>query len=329
MMKTKFLTFLFCAILVSGLASCSSEDADENVALPLSVSIANGEKQDLILGNSLTLEAKIENGSNAKYEWSLNNKEVSNELTYTFSPSKTGTYEVKFTAFKDNEKVTTTVVVNVFVTYDPVKKISDIHFWTGEGENQSALAIQWISGDEWESPIQDNVHLLSWGYRWNASDNPTGHQMILAIAKADPRLFVFVGPGFGGIDSQSIRGFGYDANGDGRFTIKNTETSVTYDAADFVDGVITLSGNDSGDGYASTDPADYWIGGWYQGYCSYYLGSNGINVPEMFDYSQVMAGLRKLSQNSWDAWTFSSINGDMINTLPFSEWMVSAVANHK
>ena len=111
-------------------------------------------------------------------------------------------------------------------------------FWTGEGECQSALGVQWISGDNWEDPIQDNVHFLSWGYRWKESDQSTGYQMILAIAKADPRFFVVMGPGFGGDDSRSVRGLGYDANGDGCFSIKNESMSITYDAKDFTDGVI-------------------------------------------------------------------------------------------
>lgn len=324
-MKKRFVYLLSCIVLITGLASCSDDDSDDNV-LPLSVSIVNGDKQDIALGNTLVLEAKVENGENARNEWVLNNEKVSTELKYTFAPEKAGTYEIKFTAYTDKDEASASVTVNVYMAYPAVKSMDDIQFWTGEGECQSALAVQWISGDEWESPAKDNVHLLSWGYRWKASDKPTGHQMILAIAKADPRFFVLVGPGFSS-DSQSIRGFGYDANGDGSFSIKNGTTSVTYDAADFVDGVITLSGDDSGDGYAPTDPADYWAGGWYEGYCTYYLGDDGKNVPESFEYSMVMAGLRQLTQNSWDAWTYSSINGGMVNTIPITEWMVSAVAN--
>lgn len=325
-MKKSFVYLLSCLVLMTGLASCSDDNSDDNV-LPLSVSIVSGDKQDIALGNTLALEAKVENGENARYEWVLDGEKASTELKYTFAPEKAGTYEIKFTAYTDKDEASASVMVNVYMAYPSVKTMDDILFWTGEGECQSALAVQWISGDEWESPTQDNVHLLSWGYRWKASDQATGHQMILAIAKADPRFFVFVGPGFGGIDSQSIRGFGYDANGDGRFSIKNEATSVTYNAADFVDGVITLSGDDSGDGYASTDPADYWEGGWYEGYCSYYLGEDGEKVPESFDYSPYMAGLRELTQNSWDAWTYSSINSAGQNTYPFAEWMVSAVAN--
>lgn len=327
-MKKVFFYFLSCLVLTAGLAACSD---DETPALPpLSVSIVNGEKQDVLLGNSLTLETKVENGSDAQYEWTLDGEKVSTELTYVFAPTKTGTYEVKFTAYTNEEEASASIQINVYIAYESVKTMSDILFWTGEGEYQSAFSVQWISGDDLEDPIQDNVHFLSWGYRWKEGDSPTGYQMILAIAKADPRLFVIVGPGFSGIDSQSIRGFGYDGNGDGRFSIKNESTSVTYDAADFVDGVIMLDGSaDSGDGYVSTDAADYWQGGWYDAYCSYYLGEDGVNVPESesFDYSPYMANLRELSQNSWDAWTYSTINGDMINTYPISEWMVSAIAN--
>ncbi len=323
-MKKRLVYLLSCLVLITGLGACS-DDSDEN-ALPLSVSVVNGDKQDIALGNTLALEAKVENGGNARYEWLLDGEKVSTGLKYTFAPAKAGTYEIKFTVYTDKEEASASVMVNVYMAYSAVKSMDDILFWTGEGECRSALAVQWISGDEWESPVKDNVHLLSWGYRWKASDQPTGHQMILAIAKADPRFFVLVGPGFSS-DSQSIRGFGYDANGDGHFSIKHVTTSVTYDASDFVDGVIALTGDDSGDGYVSADPADYWVGGWYEGYCSYFLGADGQNVPESFDYSPYMAGLRQLTQNSWDAWTYSSINSAGQNTYPFAGWMVSAVAN--
>ena len=52
-------------------------------------------------------------------------------------------------------------------------------------------------------------------------------------------------------------------------------------------------------------------------------------LPESFEYSPYMADLRTLTQNSWDAWTCSSINSGMMNTYPFAEWMVGALANPK
>ena len=325
-MKNNIIYFLSCLVLTIGLASCSSDDSNDN-ALLLSVSIVDGEKQDVALGKSLTLEAKVENGENARFEWTVDGEKVSTELKYVFTPTKAGTYDVKFAAYKDKDEAYAAILVNVYVAYDAVKSMSDIQFWTGEGECQSALGVQWISGDNWEDPIQDNVHFLSWGYRWKESDQSTGYQMILAIAKADPRFFVVMGPGFGGDDSRSVRGLGYDANGDGCFSIKNESMSITYDAKDFTDGVIFLKDDVTGDGFVSTDPADYWMGGWYENYCSYYWGDDGKNVPESFEYSPYMADLRTLTQNSWDAWTCSSINSGMMNTYPFSEWMVGALAN--
>ena len=318
-MKNNIIYFLSYLVLTIGLASCSDDDSNNN-ALLLSVSIVDGEKQDVALGKSLTLEAKVENGENARLEWTVDGEKVSTELKYVFTPTKAGTYDVKFAAYKDKDEAYAAVLVNVYVAYDAVKSMSDIQFWTGEGECQSALGVQWISGDNWEDPTQDNVHFLSWGYRWKESDQSTGYQMILAIAKADPRFFVVMGPGFGGDDSRSIRGFGYDADGDGRFSIKNESMSITYDAKDFTDGVIFLKDDVTGDGFVSTDPADYWMGGWYENYCSYYLGDDGKNVPESFEYSPYMADLRTLTQNSWDAWTCSPnrqkyITGRNLGTL--------------
>ena len=58
-MKNNIIYFLSCLVLTIGLASCSSDDSNDN-ALLLSVSIVDGEKQDVALGKSLTLEAKVE-----------------------------------------------------------------------------------------------------------------------------------------------------------------------------------------------------------------------------------------------------------------------------
>ena len=150
-MKNNIIYFLSCLVLTIGLASCSSDDSNDN-ALLLSVSIVDGEKQDVALGKSLTLEAKVENGENARFEWTVDGEKVSTELKYVFTPTKAGTYDVKFAAYKDKDEAYAAILVNVYVAYDAVKSMSDIQFWTGEGECQSALGVQWISGDNWEDP---------------------------------------------------------------------------------------------------------------------------------------------------------------------------------
>ena len=102
-MKNNIIYFLSCLVLTIGLASCSSDDSNDN-ALLLSVSIVDGEKQDVALGKSLTLEAKVENGENARFEWTVDGEKVSTELKYVFTPTKAGTYDVKFAAYKDKDE---------------------------------------------------------------------------------------------------------------------------------------------------------------------------------------------------------------------------------
>lgn len=325
-MKEKMIYFLSCFILLAGFTACSSDDKDPEELTKLGVSIKNGEIQDLILGNTLKLEAAVENGEGATYAWTLDETKLSEELNCEFKPEKVGTYSLKFTASTELDKATAEVTVNVSIAQKAVETIDDILFTAGEGDNESVLAVQWITGTEWDNPKQDDVHLLSWKYRWNEEDEATGQDMILAIAKADPRLVVFLGDGFTA-DSYTIRGFGYDANGDGQFSITNKETKKTYQLADFKDGVIKLEGSETGDDYESDDPADYWFGGWYKGYSSYYVGDASVSVPEKFGYSSTGVDGRKLSHQSWDAWSYSSINSGMVNTEIFGEWMVSASSN--
>ena len=86
-MKKNIIYFLSCLVFAIGLASCSDDDSNNN-ALLLSVSIVDGEKQDVALGKSLTLEAKVENGENARFEWTVDGEKVSTELKYVFTPTK-------------------------------------------------------------------------------------------------------------------------------------------------------------------------------------------------------------------------------------------------
>lgn len=323
MKNLKMFSLLASFLIVLGLASCSNNDKDPEEILKLSVVLDKSEKQDLILGNTLDIEAKVTNGVEPTYMWTLDGKEVSTELKYSFTPDKVGTYEIVFTAKSLQEEVSSKVSVNVFTSYELVKSIHDIKFWTGEGDQKSVLTIQWSNVTEDHEADLDNIHFLAWGYRWKKEDKTVGEDMVLALAKADPRLFVCLGaPSAYG---RPIHGFGYDANGDGVFSISDKDKKVTYTAADFVDGVLYLDG--SIDGFTSNDPADYWMGGWYEGYCSYYLGAEGESVPEKYDYSPVGVSGRALVNLSWDAWTFSSINGEMINVQPLPEYLVAAIGN--
>lgn len=63
----------------------------------------------------------------------------------------------------------------------------DIQFWVGSGSNRAALVIEWHDGTQPDAMV--------WGYKWDGE--ASGHDMIVAIAKADPRLVLltqYTGP---------------------------------------------------------------------------------------------------------------------------------------
>ena len=293
------------------------------------MSLIGGTYQDVNQGDTLPLRVIVRNADHVEYAWNQNGKVVSSDSIYRFVAKSTGTYPIDLSVKSDQKDTLVALAIHVYPVLPPVDSIGDIRSWTGAGPHRAALMVQWIRGTEWEAPERGNVHVLCWGYRWQADAKPTGQGMIEAVAKADKRLFVMLGRGFSDVggNKHSIRGFGYDANGDGKFSIRHSVTGQVYTAADFKEGMLELSGNDTGDKYVSEDSADFWAGGWLENYWSYWLAQSAT-LPEgrSFSYSQLMADLRPLVNNSWDAWTFSSINSGHVNTYVFSEWAVAAEA---
>ena len=162
--------------------------------------------------------------------------------------------------------------------------MDDIKYWVGEGENSAALVIQWNYDDEEHSSV--------WGYRW--SGKATGIDMIMALAQADPRLYVLTEPGTS--YGTAVGGFGFDRNGNGLISLTVDGKTVSP----YVSGVFTTAGYGYDD-YTATDPADYWRSGWYKGYWSYWVKEGAGN----FGYSGVGASSRILQNGSWDGWNFA------------------------
>ena len=65
---------------------------------------------------------------------------------------------------------------------------SKIERWTGQGDCQAALAIKWADG-------QNEGKTLVWGYRWNSTETKTGEDLIRAVVKADPALYMMASNG--------------------------------------------------------------------------------------------------------------------------------------
>lgn len=224
----------------------------------------------------------------------------------------------------------------------------NIKFWVGSGSKKAAMVIEWHDGKFPDAIV--------WGYRWDGE--ATGHDMIVAIVKADPRLlFLTQSTGKYGY---TISGIGYSAEplvvtydlagaiADPRVQFRVTEAepeplvplgqhSFPETPAEDVEasirvaqrtGVIYHPLNYERYGYASYDydhwhcdaGSGHWASGWYLGYWSYWTRDSKSSE---FTYSGVGATGRKLTDGSWDGWSWS---GDMnsMNGTTLSDIFVAA-----
>lgn len=319
-MKKHFILILLTGIFTGLFISCN--DDDKYTPTPPEISIENLTGTSICLpGETIELKAKLDNPLPTTFSWHLNEESVSSDSIYRFTAPDFGSFTVILTATNTDGTDSDTLAIEVT---DGNFRFSSIKNWTGEGENISALAIQWITGEELIEPADDEVFFLAWGYRWKKEENPTGIDMLKAVVKNDPRLYIILAEQWGGL---TVKGFGYDGNNDGKIEIKNASLHLTQD--DFVDGIYMQPEGSDIDGFELTDPKDYWMGGWYNAYASYWLSvGNAIPETDEFYYSSLIASGRYLENESWDAWTFSAIDySSMLNTPPFPRLIQAAEAN--
>lgn len=166
---------------------------------------------------------------------------------------------------------------------------SKINFWVGTGSNESALVISWGDGKGGDKN-------LVWGYRWN--DAATGADMLMAVAAADPRFYLLMNSGtqYGA----AFGGYGFDLNGNGNIQLVSGNGTFNLTDGAYDCGSYTF------DDFSSNDPEDHWAAGWYKGYWSYNVAEK--SNPE-FEYSNVGASGRELSDGSIDGWSFMSFSG--------------------
>jgi hypothetical protein len=87
--------------------------------------------------------------------------------------------------------------VAAFIEFDDVL----IEYWTGSGENEVLLIIDW-----------QEDRMLAFGYRWDIVDAPTDFDLFEAVNDASDR---FYREWVDGMPEQAIFGIGWDADGDG------------------------------------------------------------------------------------------------------------------
>lgn len=173
---------------------------------------------------------------------------------------------------------------------------SKIERWAGEGDCKAALAIKWADG-------QNDGKTLVWGYRWKSSEKKTGEDLIRAVAKADPALYMMATQESWGF---YIGAFGYDADGD-RYVTLTTMTDEIYPRNGVFDipssEFETTASTEYGDGDAWNTPygyTDYW---------GYYTAEKASDAIE---YSNVGTSGRNLTDGCVDAYVFLSSSSENV-----------------
>lgn len=314
-MKKYFFLYLLLGIFAGVFSSCSDNDEkDDDIEEPLpSVSIESlSSSVACAPGEYLVFKAHVKDGNANYLFWQVDDGPESRGNVYRFEASKNGSFKIKVTAVNSAGMVSDSVKVEVT---DTLFTLSRIKNWTGNGANRSVLGIQWVTGDDLLNPEDNDVHFLTWGYRWEVGTKQTGMDMLKAIAKNDPRLFVV-------LTGDNLAGLGYDADGDGKFQVRTRNNEILFSQDYFKDGIYQIP-VDADD--ITAEGEDYWLGGKLKSYATYWLGKgNVIPVENNFSYSNFLLVNRELEDYSWDVWTCSPYNVEMKNKRPISRLVQAA-----
>ena len=171
----KNLRYILAILCFAGTWSSCSDDGGDDREEPLTapeVSVQNLSLKDAVLpGKTVRLRANVINTTEAGLQWFVDGKKVSSDTIFEFSSMKEGVFRIKVTAFNRLGAASDSLDIQVMDGF----KISDITNWTGSGENQSVLAIQWITGEveDWSHPEDRDVFFRAWGYKWEKANPPT------------------------------------------------------------------------------------------------------------------------------------------------------------
>ena len=174
-----------------------------------------------------------------------------------------------------------------------VMGFDDIEYWVGEGEKEAAFVVNWNDG---------KGEALVWGYRWNGE--ACGEDMLLAIAKADPRLYYMgvTGTQYGSTNE----GMGFNLDGDDVFGVKGK-----YDPTEVTEpnenGEIDMeNAYGSGDDLVGLDEDDHHQSGWYSGYWSYWAAdASPYSGAGEWGYSGLGMSTMMLEDGCWQGWGWS------------------------
>lgn len=220
-----------------------------------------------------------------------------------------------------------------------------IEHWAGDGDNRSALIVQFSD----DGPDEAYV----WGYRWPSGEERSGEDMFRAIAEESDDIVLFTQ--FTGQYGSTVCGIGLSTdNGviplihyDFDSACEDDNISFDYFTPNTMMGQTTVPGWDTPDicqqaifaaeathiidhpinchayGYPAYDydwwqPSETlspsqmrWHAGWYRGYWSYWTGKES---SESLGYSGVGFTGRKLANNSVDGWVYTYLEPGSLDT---------------
>ena len=187
-----------------------------------------------------------------------------------------------------------------------VQSFDDIEFWTGSGENRSALMIQWRD--------QKTPGALVWGFRWNS--NTTLDTMIDTLASESLGLYSRIDSD--GSMGTAYFGFGFDTGRDGSFGVSGAQNaSGDLITLSFTSGIFDGStgygynGPGSSIGAEPTNPADRYQEGWIDnGYWQLFSSQDGASPAWTSNW---IGGSQAIANNTWYAFSLSAANGDSIS----------------
>ena len=182
----------------------------------------------------------------------------------------------------------------------PVSTFDDISFWVGSGPRRAALTMDWQGQD-------DSSRSLVWGFRWSdtASPDVMADDMFTAVIREDPRLFAKVGD-FGGL-GLAVYGLGFDANGDGQFSLN--------DGTEFDSDGVALSG--PADLGSSANDEDFYQEGWFLGYWHH---GTSHETPESWATSGGLSNT-PLTDGDWHSLAFTT---DVLDQSAFATGLIAA-----